>query len=85
MAREAFRGSTSSRNVMYSWYSFCLLIIILCRVSFPPAIDFSLFMVEAPEGGNVLTKEIVDIAFQLDEKVLALEASIPCVIELNLT
>lgn len=33
-------------------------------------------MVTAPEkGGNVLTMEIVDIAFQIDETVLGLEVS----------
>ena len=41
------------------------------------AASFAIFLVAAPEeGGNVLTKEVLDIVFQLDGNIRALEVSV---------
>lgn len=48
----------------------------LLTSAFPADLNFALFMVAAPVvGGNVLTKGILDIVFELDESILALEVS----------
>ena len=53
---------------------------LLCAFCFLAALGYAIFIVAASEeGGNVLTKEVLDMIFELDEKIWILEASDLCV------